>query len=366
VLVEHRNGAVAGSTLSTVAAAAKLGGPITALVAGQDVGGVAESMARVQGVGKVRGLVEGLGFRVQLAESSTAAQNHHGSVQPTLSLSHPIPTNPQPKSPPLPPPHPPKVLVADSPALRHQTPEPYAELLAALQRAANFTHIVAPASTFGKNLLPRAAALLDCQPAADVVQVVDGDTFVRPIYAGNAMATVKFTTPGLRMFTVGNGVGLGGWVAGVAESKLRVSSCLCISVLSALSALTAPPSPPPTTSNHPGSPHQLQGIRSSRRVPGSRRTRSSRHNGSARQRTPHAHLGGGGGGTSGGADGSRECQGGACWGLGGAGVVKYVAAKRLLLGLLEGISDHSTQRSSRCLLVCRYSVVAATASANRL
>ncbi|KIY96331.1 Electron transfer flavoprotein subunit alpha, partial [Monoraphidium neglectum] len=147
VIVEHRHGALGGATLNTITAAAQLGGPVSALVGGEGVGGVAESVARVEGVEKV--------------------------------------------------------LVADSPALAHQLAEPYSELLAALLRGAApaFTHVLAPAGTFGKNLLPRAAALLGVQPAADVVGLRDADTFVRPIYAGNALATIRFLAPGLRMLT---------------------------------------------------------------------------------------------------------------------------------------------------------------------
>ncbi len=82
-----------------------------------------------------------------------------------------------------------KVLVADAPAMDHLMAEPLAALLVAM--APGYSHILAATTAVGKNILPRVAALLDVQPISDIAGVVDADTFVRPIYAGNGMATVK-------------------------------------------------------------------------------------------------------------------------------------------------------------------------------
>jgi electron transfer flavoprotein alpha subunit len=82
-----------------------------------------------------------------------------------------------------------KVLVADNAALDHLMAEPTAALLLAL--APNYSHILAATTAVGKNVMPRVAALLDVQPISDIAEVIDADTFVRPIYAGNGMATVK-------------------------------------------------------------------------------------------------------------------------------------------------------------------------------
>jgi electron transfer flavoprotein alpha subunit len=82
-----------------------------------------------------------------------------------------------------------KVLVADNAALDHLMAEPTAALLLALAPA--YSHLLAATTAVGKNVMPRVAALLDLQPISDIAEVVDADTFVRPIYAGNGMATVK-------------------------------------------------------------------------------------------------------------------------------------------------------------------------------
>ena len=82
-----------------------------------------------------------------------------------------------------------KVLRADSPAYEHSLAEPLADLLLAL--APGYDHLLAAATATGKNVMPRVAAFLDVQPVSDISGVVDADTFIRPIYAGNAMATVK-------------------------------------------------------------------------------------------------------------------------------------------------------------------------------
>ena len=133
VLAEHDNKELAKATLNTIGAAKQIGGDIDVLVAGSGCSAVADAAAKAEGVSKV--------------------------------------------------------LKADSAEYEHGLAENLAPLLVEL--AGNYSHILAPASTFGKNVLPRAAALLDVQQISDVSAVVDADTFERPVYAGNAVATVK-------------------------------------------------------------------------------------------------------------------------------------------------------------------------------
>jgi electron transfer flavoprotein alpha subunit len=133
VVAEHDNASIKPATLNAVTAAQKIGGPVHILVAGSGAGGAAHAAAKIPGVEKVR--------------------------------------------------------VADSAQYMH----PLAESLAALvvSVADGYTHILAPATTTGKNFMPRVAALLDVAQISDIIQVDSPDTFVRPIYAGNALATVQ-------------------------------------------------------------------------------------------------------------------------------------------------------------------------------
>ena len=133
VLAEHDNASLKTSTLNTVAAAARIGGDVAVLVAGSSCAGVAKAAAAIPGVKKV--------------------------------------------------------LVADAPHYKDQLAENLSALVVALAPA--HTHILAPATSFGKNVAPRVAALLDVAQVSDIVEVKGADTFVRPIYAGNALATVQ-------------------------------------------------------------------------------------------------------------------------------------------------------------------------------
>ena len=84
-----------------------------------------------------------------------------------------------------------KVLVVDNEALEHSLAEDMSNVL--VQVAKNYTHILAPSSNFGKNFMPRAAAVMDCSPLTDIISVVNETTFKRPMYAGNAISTVEMS-----------------------------------------------------------------------------------------------------------------------------------------------------------------------------
>ena len=133
VIAEHDNNALKSATLNTIAAAQKIGGDVHVLVAGHNAGGAAKAAAQVAGVAKA--------------------------------------------------------LHADAPHFAAPTAESVAALAVGL--AAAYTHILLPATGFGKNIAPRIAALLDVAQISDIIVVESADTFVRPIYAGNAFATVQ-------------------------------------------------------------------------------------------------------------------------------------------------------------------------------
>ncbi len=143
VIGEHDNATLRPSTLNTVTAAAALGTEVDLLIAGADCSSVTDEASKV------------------------------GSVS--------------------------RVLVADDPSFSDGLAENIAPLIASI--AGNYSHVLAPATTYGKNILPRASALLDVQQISDISGIESEDTFIRPIYAGNAMATVR-STDALKLITV--------------------------------------------------------------------------------------------------------------------------------------------------------------------
>ncbi|WP_341305091.1 FAD-binding protein [Pseudomonas sp. TMP25] len=143
VIAEHTNATLAPATLNTVAAAVKIGGDIHVLVAGAACAAAAEAAGKIAGVAKV--------------------------------------------------------LVADNAAFAHQLPENIAPLVAELGKA--YSHILAAATSNGKNVLPRVAAALDVDQISEIISVDSADTFKRPIYAGNAIATVQ-SSAAVKVITV--------------------------------------------------------------------------------------------------------------------------------------------------------------------
>ncbi|XP_046963272.1 electron transfer flavoprotein subunit alpha, mitochondrial [Vanessa cardui] len=135
IIAEHNNEALTPVTQNTLNAAKKIGGEVSVLVAGTKCGPAAEAIAKANGVSKI--------------------------------------------------------LVAESDAFKGFTPESLTPLILATQKQFNFTHILAPATAFGKALLPRVAAKLDVSPITDIIGVKDANTFIRTIYAGNAVLTLE-------------------------------------------------------------------------------------------------------------------------------------------------------------------------------
>ncbi|CAN7367612.1 FAD-binding protein [Acidovorax sp. LjRoot66] len=133
VIAEHDNAAIKGATLNTVTAAIACGGDVHVLIAGHNAGAAAQSAAQIAGVAKV--------------------------------------------------------IHADAPGLEHGLAENVAAQVLAI--AANYSHILFPATASGKNVAPRVAAKLDVAQISDITKVISPDTFERPIYAGNAIATVQ-------------------------------------------------------------------------------------------------------------------------------------------------------------------------------
>ena len=143
IIAEHDNNELKGATLNTVAAGAAIGGDIDILVAGTDCGSVAEAASQVPGVRKV--------------------------------------------------------LVADKETYKNSLAENVGNLVAEL--AEGYSHILAPATTNGKNFMPRVAAKLDVSQISDISAVISEDTFERPIYAGNCIATVQ-SSDSIKVITV--------------------------------------------------------------------------------------------------------------------------------------------------------------------
>jgi electron transfer flavoprotein alpha subunit len=143
VIAEHDNASIKGATLNTVAAAQKIGGEIHLLVAGHNAQGAAEAGAKIAGVSKVL-----------LADAPQLAEGLAENVEATV-----------------------------------------------LNVAKDYSHIVAPATAYGKNVAPRIAAKLDVAQISEITAVVASDTFERPIYAGNAIATVQ-SSDAIKVITV--------------------------------------------------------------------------------------------------------------------------------------------------------------------
>lgn len=145
VIAEHNNEKLTPVTLNAITAATKIGGEVSCLVLGTQCAKVAEEVSKVKGVSKV--------------------------------------------------------LLADSDAFKGFLPESMTPFLEATQKQFNYTHILAPASAIGKNVMPRLAAKLDVSPISEIIGVKDENTFIRTIYAGNAIQTLTSNEP-VKVITV--------------------------------------------------------------------------------------------------------------------------------------------------------------------
>ncbi len=143
VIAEHDANGIKPATGNTIGAALKIGGEIDVLIAGNDTSNAEKLASQIDGINSV--------------------------------------------------------ITVTSDALKHNLAENFAPIIVNL--AQKYTHILAPATSFGKNILPRAAALLDVQQISDIIDVIDADTFKRPVYAGNAIATVK-SNDAIKLITV--------------------------------------------------------------------------------------------------------------------------------------------------------------------
>src|SRR5690606_37442810 len=137
LVAEHDNATLSDQTAKALTAAGKIGGDVDVLIAGKGAKAAADAAAKLKGVRKV--------------------------------------------------------LLAEADGLAERLAEPTAALIVSL--AGNYDTVIAPATTMGKNVLPRVAALLDVAQVSEIVEVVSADTFKRPIYAGNAIQTVQSTDP---------------------------------------------------------------------------------------------------------------------------------------------------------------------------
>lgn len=145
VFAEHDNGVINAATRAAITAATQIGGDIDVLVTGDNVSDAGANAALVSGVRKV--------------------------------------------------------IAQASPALAHNLAENVSPVIASVVKGGGYSHVLAGATSFGKNILPRVAAILDTQQISDIIGVVDADTFRRPIYAGNAIATVK-SSDAIKVITV--------------------------------------------------------------------------------------------------------------------------------------------------------------------